>query len=109
MPLFLVRRTNPFATATDLDAAMFRGLICSKAFPGLKWIRTYYTDGVSTAWCVYEANTLQDVAEYSRRASLAYDEIVEIAELTQESYWTPRRREIVHGVDSEERVPALAS
>ncbi len=108
MSLFLVRRTNPFATATDLDAAMFRGLICSKEFPGLKWLRTYYTEGVTTSWCVYEAASLQDVAEYSKRASLQYDEIVQIAELTDESYWTPQRRELAHEANAEERVPALA-
>src|SRR5688572_13063656 len=78
LPLFLVRRTNPYAKPTDLDAAMFRGLICSKEFPGLKWLRTYHTDGMTSAWCVYEANSIDDVAEYSNRASLDYDEIVEI-------------------------------
>ena len=109
MPLFLVRRTNPYAKPTDLDAAMFRGLICSKEFPGLKWLRTYHTDGMTSAWCVYEANSIDDVAEYSNRASLDYDEIVEIAELTHESYWTPRKSEMTDGVDTEERIPALAS
>ena len=93
MPIFLVPRSDPFGTATDLDAAMFRALICSKAIPGLTWIRTYHTPGVKTAWCVYEANCAEDIATYSRLADIAYDDIIEVGELTQEAYWSPEPQE----------------
>ncbi|MEX0783274.1 MAG: nickel-binding protein [Dehalococcoidia bacterium] len=87
--MFLVRRTNPFGTAAELDAAIFRALVCTKAFPGMKWIRTYYTPGVKAAYCVYEAKSADDIAAYSRLANAPYDEIVEVGELTRDAYWTP--------------------
>lgn len=101
MPLYLVRRTNPFGAEADLDAAMFRTLVCTKAFPGLRWIRTYHTPGGERAYCVYEANSRDDVHRYSRAANVPYDEIIEVGELTRELYWTPEIEQA--------RVPALAS
>lgn len=79
---------------------MFRALMCAKAFPGLKWIRTYHTAGVKTAYCVYRAHSADDVRAYSRLANIAFDEVMEVAELTEETYWTPEVED--------ERVPALA-
>lgn len=101
MPLFLVRRTKPFDSAVDFDAAMFRALVCTQAFPGLKWIRSYTTEAVQTSYCVYEANSADDIRAYSRMASIPYDEILEVGELTREAYWTPAL--------NDGRPPALAS
>jgi hypothetical protein len=91
--MFLVPRSDPFSSVTDLDAAMFRALVCSNSIAGLKWIRTYYTPGVKTSWCVFEANSAEDIAAYSRLANIPYDDIIEVAEITRDAYWSPEPEE----------------
>jgi hypothetical protein len=106
LALFLVPRTEPFAGESDLDAAMFRALLCAQSFPGFKWIRTYYTEDSKKAFCVYEANSADDVRAYSRLANIPYDAVIEVEELTRETYWTPAFED---AATPGELAPALAN
>jgi hypothetical protein len=93
VPLFLVRRTDPFAQATDFDAALFRSLAWARAFPGLEWIRSFYDEDTGDTFCIYEARSAEDVRRHSDGAHIPYDSIAAVSELRPDSYWVAPRPE----------------
>ena len=88
MPLYLVRRTDPFRTQVDIDAAIFRSLTCAGAFPGLTWVRSFYNPEHKQSLCIYEAECEDDIKRHSKLASVPYDSILEVGELTPDQFWS---------------------
>ena len=88
LPLYLVRRTDPFRTELDIDAAIFRSLTCAGAFPGLTWVRSFYNAERKQSLCIYEANCEDDIKRHSQLASVPYDSIFEVGELTPDQFWS---------------------
>ena len=99
MALFMIRRQLAGYTEDELDAAMFRSMVCVKAFPGMRWVRSYGNEKSEESMCLYEAQSLEDVWAFTRMAHVQVDDIWEVSEVNPDVYWSGR----------EEREPALAS
>ncbi|HEX6031547.1 MAG TPA: nickel-binding protein [Tepidiformaceae bacterium] len=87
MPLFVIRRRLEGHSESELDAAMFRSLVCTNAFSDMRWVRTFWNAEREESLCVYDAACMDDLREFTQMANIPCDEIWEVAELTPEVYW----------------------
>jgi hypothetical protein len=81
MPLFMIRRSFPGATETDLDAAAFRALACAPFYEGLLWVRSFWDRGKEETLCFYEARSVEDIRLHADRAQIPCDEICAVEEV----------------------------
>jgi hypothetical protein len=86
MPLFLIKRAIPGATASDYDAAVFRAMSCAYEFDGLRWVTSYWDEDGGYSYCVYEAQDADQVEQHSHRAQIACDEVFPIVQVNPADY-----------------------
>jgi hypothetical protein len=84
MQTYVIHRRGAWATAADLEAAAARSTAEGDAMPDdIRWIRSYVlaeTDGSVGTVCIYQASSPEAIREHARRADMAADEIVEVAD-----------------------------
>jgi thiamine biosynthesis protein ThiC len=84
MQTYVIQRRGAWATAADLEAAAVRSTAEGDAMPDdIRWIRSYVlaeTDGSVGTVCIYQASSPEAIREHARRADMAADEIVEVAD-----------------------------
>jgi hypothetical protein len=84
MQTYVIHRRGAWATAADLEEAAARSTAEGDAMSDdIRWIRSYVlaeTDGSVGTVCIYQASSPEAIREHARRADLAADEIVQVAD-----------------------------
>ncbi len=86
MALYLIRRNLGHATQGDLDAASIRALSCLYNYEGLRWLTSYWNEATGQIYCVYEAQTEQQIIEHSAQSRIPCDEITPVEQVNPEEY-----------------------
>jgi hypothetical protein len=86
MPLFHVRRDVPGAGQEEVDASAVRALICATEFEGLQWIESQWDAENGVLFCLYEADSREQVVEHARRSRIPCDEVHEVVTVRPEEY-----------------------
>ena len=79
MPRYLIERSVPALSRTDLEAAARRSLAVLADMPHVRWIRSYASDAQGKIYCEYDAPSLEAVIEHARRAGLPVDRVTEVS------------------------------
>lgn len=90
MPLYLVRRAVPGASAADIDAAGYRAVACTFVYEGLRWRSSYWDRAAGELTCIYEAESVEQIREHSRQARIPCDDVTLVEEVNPEEYGAPR-------------------
>lgn len=85
MNTYVILRRGAWASAAELEEAAGRSTqVGNEEMPDdVRWIRSYVlaeSDGRVGTVCVYEATSPEAIREHARRADLAADEIVAVAD-----------------------------
>ena len=84
MQTYVIHRRGAWATAADLEEAAVRSTAEGDAMSNdIRWIRSYVlaeTDGSVGTVCIYQASSPEAIREHARRADMAADEIVQVAD-----------------------------
>jgi hypothetical protein len=78
MPRFIIERTMPPGPRPSREAALEKhqkSLEIAASMPGVAWIRSYVSEDQGKVFCEYEAPTIEDVYEHSRRAGIPVDRV----------------------------------
>jgi hypothetical protein len=94
MPLFMIKRDVNGATPMDYDAAVFRAISCAYDFEGLRWVHSYWDRESGNSYCVYEAQSPEQLRQHSQRSHISCDEIYPVAQIVPESYAAGRSSEL---------------
>jgi hypothetical protein len=86
MALFIIKRVIGESSQTDVDAAIFRARACAYDFPGLRWVHSYWHREAGITYCIYEAESKEQIVAHSQRASLICDEVWPVSLLAPEQY-----------------------
>ena len=86
MALYLIRRNLGQATQGDLDGASIRALSCLYNYEGLRWLTSYWNEATGQIYCVYEAQSEQQIIEHSAQARIPCDEITPVQQVNPEEY-----------------------
>lgn len=89
MPLFLIRRDLPGATEEDVDAGSYRAVACAFVYTNMRWVTSYWNRAGGELWCVYEAESAEQLVDHARRARIPCDEIREVTPLDPQQYGAP--------------------
>jgi hypothetical protein len=85
MALFLIERS--FAEALSPNAADIKALGEVNAAVGVRWLYSFLSADRRKTYCLYEAETAEEIREAARRAGLPVDEIIELSgELRPEAF-----------------------
>lgn len=85
MALFLIERS--FAEALNPNAADIKAVGEVNAAIGVKWLYSFLSADRRKTYCLYEAETAEEIREAARRAGLPVDEIIELSgELRPEAF-----------------------
>lgn len=79
MPRYIIERSVPGLTRTELDAAARRSIGALAEMPDVKWIRSYISDVEGKIYCEYDAPSVEAILEHARRAGLPCDRVSEVA------------------------------
>jgi hypothetical protein len=79
MPRYLIERSVPGLTRTELDAAARRSMAALAEMTDVKWIRSYVSDAEGKIYCEYDAPSVAAIFEHARRAGLPVDRVSEVA------------------------------
>jgi len=79
MPRFIIERSVPGLSQTELAAAARRSIEVLQSMPDVKWIRSYVSDAEGKIYCEYDAPGAEAIMEHARRAGLPVDHISEVA------------------------------
>ena len=85
MPLFIVRRDLPPMLEDDLKAGILRTVTCTYEFTDMKWHRTFWDEGASRAYCVYEAASADQLRQHADLARVPCTEVWPVMELDPEN------------------------
>jgi hypothetical protein len=85
--LFLIKRVIGDASQTEVDGAIFRAKACAYDFPGLHWQHSYWDKSAGITYCIYEAESKEQIVAHSRRASLICDEVSAVSLLSPDQYF----------------------
>jgi hypothetical protein len=84
MQLYVIRRRNGWATASDLEAAAARSTAeGDKPGSGVRWIRSYVVgedNGDLGTVCIYEAEGPEAIRAHAHRVGMPADEITPVAD-----------------------------
>jgi hypothetical protein len=94
MALFLIKRDVRGATATDYDAAIFRAISCVYDFEGLNWVHSYWDREAGFSYCIYEAESAEQLHQHAERAQIPCDEVYPVAHMVPEAYEAGRLNEV---------------
>ena len=97
MALFLIKRDVRGATPTDYDAAAFRAISCAYDYEGLRWVHSYWDRESGFSYCVYEAQSIEQIRQHSQRAHIACDEVYPVSHMVPEAYSAGRLGEVEAG------------
>lgn len=87
MPLFRIERLIPEGmTEEELDAGNYRARMAQKAFPGMKWLRSYYEPELQRTTCIYEAESADHIRQHAAMAGIPCDAVAEVVELLPEEF-----------------------
>jgi hypothetical protein len=75
MSLFSIERELPGATSEDVDAAGYRAVACAFNYPGLRWISSYWDRAGERIFCIYEADSAEQIQHHSMRARIPCDRV----------------------------------
>ena len=93
MALFLIKRDVRGASDTDYDAAVFRAISCSYEFAGLYWVQSYWDRESGYSYCVYEAESAEQVRQHSVKSQIACDEVYPVTHIAPDGYTASRQTE----------------
>jgi hypothetical protein len=94
MALFMIKRNVQGASPTDYDAAVFRAISCAYEFDGLRWVRSYWDRQSGYSYCIYEADSAEQIREHSTLSQIACDEVFQVTDIDPESYDAGRLNEL---------------
>jgi hypothetical protein len=84
MNTYVILRRSAWATADDLAAAAVRSTEEGDKMPDdIAWIRSYVLDepdGSVGTVCIYQGSSPEAVREHARRAGMAADEVIPVAD-----------------------------
>jgi hypothetical protein len=86
MALYLIKRNVPGASSAEIDAAAFRAMACAYSFPGLRWIHSYWDPKGGATYCIYEAESREQIEDHARRARIPCDEVMPVNYMTPSEY-----------------------
>jgi hypothetical protein len=78
MPRYLIERTVPGLTRSELNAAARRSVTTLAEMPDVKWIRSFVSDAEGKIFCEYDAPSVEAILEHARRAGLPVDRVTEV-------------------------------
>ena len=78
MALFLIRRDVRGSNQEDIDAGTWRAVSCAYNFDGLKWINSYWDVEGQRVFCVYEAESAEQIRMHSRLARISCEEVIPV-------------------------------
>lgn len=81
MPLYAIKRSVPGLTRGDLDGAALRAIVCAIQYPGLTWVRSFWSEDEGELLCIYEGASVEEIREHSRRSAIPCDDVAEVIEL----------------------------
>ena len=85
MQTYVILRRSAWTDAADLEAAAARSTVEGDKMPDdIRWIRSYVLDepdGRVGTVCVYQASSPDAVREHARRAGMAADEVIPVADV----------------------------
>jgi len=94
MTTYLVKRNIAGAGPNDYDAALFRALSCVYDFPGLKWLHSFWDREGAVSYCVYEAESIEQIYEHSALAHIPCDEVSVVLATGPDTYEAGRIAEL---------------
>jgi hypothetical protein len=84
MQTYVILRRSAWATGDDLADAAVRSTAEGDQMPDdIAWIRSYVLgerDGAVGTVCIYQASSPEAIREHARRADMAADEIIPVAD-----------------------------
>ena len=87
MALFLIERN--FAEALEIDADGAAGIVAVNDDVGVRWVYSFLSADKRKTYCLYEAETEEDILEAARRGNIPADVIVRVDELRPEELIAP--------------------
>lgn len=78
MPTYAIVRRVPGTSREELDAAGFRAAVCAYEYPGMRWIRSFWSPQRGEIVCYYDAANEQEIWEHAERARIPCDEVWEV-------------------------------
>ena len=94
MAQYLVKRNVQGAGPHDYDAALFRALSCIYDFPGLKWKHSFWDRERGVSFCVYEAESVDQIYQHAALAHIPCDEVSEVLATGPDTYEAGRIAEL---------------
>ena len=77
MALFMIERN--FATQLDVSKAELQGVVDINALVGVKWLYSFLSADKRKTYCLYEAESGDDIRQAAARAGLPADIVIELA------------------------------
>ena len=81
MPKYILVRTVGRVSDEEMEAAALKSLEAVDQLPGVRWIRSYYSEEEGKLYCEYEAPSVELVYEHARLADLPLDHCSVVREL----------------------------
>jgi hypothetical protein len=75
--LFMIERN--FATQLDVSKAELQGVVDINALVGVKWLYSFLSADKRKTYCLYEAQSGDDIRQAAARAGLPADIVIELA------------------------------
>ncbi len=86
MAVYLVKRDLGQATQEDVDAAFIRALSCVSNYNDLRWVTSYWGERAGVVYCVYEAQSEQQIIDHSAQSRIPCDGITEVQVVNPQEY-----------------------
>lgn len=77
MALFMIERN--YATQLDVSKADLQGIVDINALAGVKWLYSFLSADKRKTYCLYEAQSGDDIRQAAARAGLPADIVIELA------------------------------
>jgi hypothetical protein len=77
MALFMIERN--FAESLNASAEDLRAVVDINTLVGVKWLYSFLSADKRKTYCLYEAESGEDIREAARRAGLPADVVIELA------------------------------
>jgi hypothetical protein len=84
--LYLIKRDLGQATQEDVDAASIRALSCVYNYDRLRWVTSYWGEQAGIIYCLYEAQSEQQIIDHSAQSRIPCNEITPVQVVNPEEY-----------------------
>lgn len=78
MALFMIERN--FASTLNVSEVDFKAIADINNQSGVRWLQSFLSADKRKTYCLYEANSGDDIREAARRAGLPADVIIELGD-----------------------------